>query len=327
MLTLLIKDQGFFEKEQSEFDINNRQSYINLFIALVKYNFSSSFKNYIISIINLINPDILNTQDECKYDEFFIKDWFNKKGIDLENDVINIKGTLIPNFYKLNKVYNLIDLHFEFYHLLYKIYKPVIENNYCFYEAGKYKISSNDIIFDCGANMGMFAAYAASKGAKVYCFEPMSYIRNYLKEVQKLYPNNIIIIPYALGKFDCIEHFKQTLNPGACCVESSLMPITVNDSELYNERVYVTSIDNFIAEYKVFPTFIKMDIEGGESIALEGGLKFLKENKIILSISLDHNENDKAQLPNFIHSLNLNYQIYYFNKGDSINNTLFMLCK
>jgi hypothetical protein len=105
------------------------------------------------------------------------------------------------------------------------------------------------------------------------------------------------------------------------------MPITVNDNELYNERVYVTSIDNFISKYKVFPTFIKMDIEGGESIALQGGLKFLKENKAVLSISLDHNANDKIELPNFINSLNLDYQIYYFNKGDSVNNTMFMLCK
>ena len=56
--------------------------------------------------------------------------------------------------------------------------------------------------------MGLFAAYAASKGATVYCFEPMSYTRNYLKEVQNLYPNNIIILPYAIGNNAEVDYFQ-----------------------------------------------------------------------------------------------------------------------
>ena len=66
---------------------------------------------------------------------------FLNNQININDYIINIKGIKIPNFVKINKIYNLIDLNFEFYHLLYKIYKPVIEQDFSFYEAGKYNIT------------------------------------------------------------------------------------------------------------------------------------------------------------------------------------------
>ena len=325
MLKLLINKEGFYQQNEVIFDINNKQSYINLIITLNIVDFNFQFKNYIISIIEKINPLILNNYEECNYNENYIKDWFNKQGIDLNKNIIKIKNTQIPNFSKLNKIYNLINLDFEFYHLLYKIYKPVIERGFSFYEAGKYTITNKDIIFDCGANMGLFAAYAASKGAKVYCFEPMSYIRNYLKEIQKLYPNNIIIVPYGLGKDIGIEYFNQTLNPGEC---NSILLKQNLQNKIYNEKVKMITLDYFINKTQIYPTFIKMDIEGGEVQAILGGENFLKNNKIVLSISLDHKPDDIIIIPNLINSLNLYYNIFYFNKGVNINNhSLFMLCK
>lgn len=325
MLSLFIQQKGFFYHNEENFNINDLHSYINLILVLNNYNFHEQFKDYIESVIKLINPQYLNQYEYCIYDIEYIKNWFNKKGIDLENDIITIEDTKIPNFYKLNKKYNLIDLSFEFYHLLYKIYKPVIERGFCFYEAGRYVISDKDIVFDCGANMGLFAAYAASKGAKVYCFEPMSYIRNYLNEIQKIYPNNIIIIPYALGKQEENKIFNQTINPGECRVNTSVIK---KENIIYTESVKTISLNKFINDNKIFPTFIKMDIEGGEVEAFLGGDKYFKTKKVVFSISLDHNLNDKIILPNLINSLNLNYNIFYFNKGDRINNnSLFMLCK
>jgi FkbM family methyltransferase len=205
--------------------------------------------------------------------------------------------------------------------LLFKLYKTVIERDFCFYEADKYKITEKDIVFDCGANMGLFAAYAASKGAMVYCFEPMSYIRNYLKEVQKLYPENIVIIPYGTGVKKESLVFTQTKNPGECSLNTS------SNEVLYQEKVSIIKLDDFITATGIQPTFIKMDIEGSELMALKGSYNFLKSNKIVLSISLDHKSDDKILIPNFINNLDLNYNIFYYNKGESVNNSLFMLCK
>ena len=323
MLKLLISKNNYFEKYEENFNFNDKQSYINLIQVLLKYNFNISFKDYIISIVQQIDPLLIKNQDVCIYDELYIKNWFTKLNINLNADILNIKDTLIPNFIKLNKSYNLINLDFEFYHLLFKIYKPVIERGFSFYEAGQYNISENDIVFDCGANMGLFAAYAASKGAIVYCFEPMSYTRNYLKEVQNLYPNNIIILPYAIGDNAEIDYFQQMKNPGESKIDNHFNLI----DGIYKEKVQIIKLDDFIRDNKIYPTFIKMDIEGSELIALKGCNEFLRTNKPVLSISLDHHNDDKALIPNYINDFGLNYNIFYFNKGECINNSLFMLCK
>ena len=63
--------------------------------------------------------------------------------------------------------------------------------NQKFEEGYEYKITSKDIVFDCGGNMGLFSLYCASKGATVYSFEPMSYVRDFLKISQSLYPTKI----------------------------------------------------------------------------------------------------------------------------------------
>ena len=64
--------------------------------------------------------------------------------------------------------------------------------------------------------MGLFAAYAATKGAKVYCFEPCSSTRKLLKQTQSLYPKGqITIIPKALSNINSIEFFLKTDNIGA----------------------------------------------------------------------------------------------------------------
>lgn len=327
-LKLLMKKHNLFYSDQSTntFDFQSCQDYINLLIMLENNHFDKQFKNYIVGIVQHINPVLVEEYDVCIYDQNYIKNWFNKAGVDLTQNPIVIQGVKIPNIISLHNKYPLVDLGFEFYHLLFKIYKPLIERNFCFYEADGYKITNKDIVLDCGSNMGLFAAYAASKGAKVYCFEPMSYIRNYLQAVKDLYPDNIIIIPYALGEKEQVDIFRQSTNPGECRSITNGNITNFSDT-LYSEKVKVINLDSFIELNQIIPTFIKMDIEGGELSALKGCKTLLIKNKPVLSISLDHNESDLAVLPNFIESLDLNYQITYFNKGEGINNSLFMLCQ
>lgn len=68
-----------------------------------------------------------------------------------------------------------------------------------------YSIKENDIVFDVGANIGMFGLYAATKGAKVYCFEPNPDIFKLLQK--NIRDNGLVerVIPYnmALGGENC----------------------------------------------------------------------------------------------------------------------------
>ena len=133
-----------------------------------------------LTLFNLLNQDVLN------------------------QDVLVIKGVKIPNFFKKDA-----KLQWEFCHQFIELYEDWILNpkGYFAYENEQIKISQNDIVFDCGANMGMFAAYAATQGAKVYCFEPNEKARKLLTETQELYPNQITIIPKALSNENGKEIF------------------------------------------------------------------------------------------------------------------------
>ena len=119
---LIIKKNLYLIDENKTFDINDKQSYINLLIALNQNNYNENLKNYLITIINTYAPNEINQFKEIPLEANSIYNWFLNNQININDDIINIKGIKIPNFVKINKIYNLIDLNFEFYHLLYKIY-------------------------------------------------------------------------------------------------------------------------------------------------------------------------------------------------------------
>ena len=281
---------------------------------LIKYNFIS--QKQLLNFSNVYNfaP---NFEDEN------IFHFFKKYDIDLiQDDILFIKNIKIPNFIKIfSNQKLLIDYQHEFYHLLFKIFAPYLYYDFSFYEAGQYKISEKDIVFDCGANMGLFAAYAASKGAKVYCFEPMSYIRKFLIHIKKLYPENIIIIPKAVGSKNDHHMFLQGLNPG----DSHYENINFINQPIFKEQVTITTIDSFCEVFNIKPTFIKMDIEGSELEALVGSINTLKNNNLILSISLDHNIDDQQNIFSFMNSINLTYKYKKFFKN-KLNNP-FLFCQ
>ena len=72
--------------------------------------------------------------------------------------------------------------------------------------------------------------------------------------------------------------------------------------------VKVDSIDNICAGTPV--TYIKMDVEGAEKQALDGGSKTITEYKPKMMIAAYHYDNDIFDLPQIIWKLNPDYKIY-----------------
>jgi FkbM family methyltransferase len=189
----------------------------------------------------------------------------------LNDDTLNIKGVQIPNFFKRN------ELQFEFCHQFIELYQDfVLQTNGDFsYEKENFCISKDDVVFDCGANMGLFAAYAATKGAIVHCFEPCASTRQLLEETQKLYPNQIFIHPYAISNICGETEFCKTDNIGANHL--SKYPVNPGNGILSKERVQTITLDEFVKQTGIIPTFIKMDVEGAELDAMQGALQTLKQ--------------------------------------------------
>lgn len=72
--------------------------------------------------------------------------------------------------------------------------------------------------------------------------------------------------------------------------------------------VDVDSIDDLHRYERV--DFIKMDIEGSELMALQGGKTVIENNHPALAVCVYHKREDLITIPQYIHKLNSNYKLY-----------------
>lgn len=176
-----------------------------------------------------------------------------------------------------------------------------------FYNEGPYELhhailQSEDIVIDCGANMGCFSTIAAKKAAIVYAFEPdPDIIKKYLSVTAKYAPN-VIIENCALGEKSGTAKFERNIeNIGAG-------KLNENGGDLFD--VNVVSLDEFVKMNKISRVdYIKADIEGAERNMLRGATEVLKNFAPKLSICTYHFPDDKEILENIVLEANPQYII------------------
>lgn len=119
-------------------------------------------------------------------------------------------------------------------------------------------LEAGDVVFDCGANIGLFSTIAIQKGCKVYAFEPMPDAIFYLEELKERFEEQLEICPYALAEKSGKATFYVQNNDliGASMLENN----NIIDKEY---QVDVISIDEFVAQKGLSRVdYIKADIEG-----------------------------------------------------------------
>jgi|GEM_PF-1252126 len=172
------------------------------------------------------------------------------------------------------------------------------------YEYGDVKIEKGDVVIDAGANMGMFAALAASKGAVVYAFEPVEKIRKtYLAKTAQMNPD-IRIVPMALADKNGLAdmHLDEKNSAAASMIFKKNGGV--------EKDVQCTTLDSFVEQNAISRVdFIKMDIEGAERLMLAGAQNVLKRHAPKLSICTYHLPDDKEALSALIRQLNPAYDI------------------
>ena len=176
------------------------------------------------------------------------------------------------------------------------------------YEIGKVRLKKDDIVFDCGANMGLFSALASVKGCKVYAFEPMEYIINTYLSKTAAWNKNITICPYALSdKKQFLSFGLNDENIGA----STKMSSQKKESKQYQyQQVQAITIDEFVIENKLDRVdFIKADIEGAERYMLEGGRNTIRQFSPKISICTYHLPDDPKVLREKLLDIQPKYKI------------------
>lgn len=179
------------------------------------------------------------------------------------------------------------------------------------YEQELTPLEEEDIVIDCGANIGIFSVVAGTKCKKghVYAFEPATETKGVLQETILNYPN-ITAVPLGLSQ----EKGQITMSVYANNLGiSSILPKDGEESaNLKLETIELTTIDDFVREQNLKRVdFIKADIEGAERQMLQGAREVLKKFQPKLSICTYHLPDDPEVLEAIILEANPNYRIVH----------------
>ena len=144
-----------------------------------------------------------------------------------------------------------------------------------------YCIDDNDIVFDIGANIGIYTILLNKlKKIETYSFEPIPITFNNLTNNIKI--NNIKCNIYNIGlsdKNDELTFYLNKIESGA----SSLRNLKEDNENVELINCQVRKLDDFVKENNINKVdFIKIDIEGSELFAIQGGIYTITYHKPII---------------------------------------------
>lgn len=233
-------------------------------------------------------------------------EYLEKKGVNLSKEYIQIK-----DYISLNPLYTDWEYCLAWVLESGDLLCPCLLNDFNRLDEGSYEygnvvVEQKEIVIDCGANIGLFSSYAAYKGAKVYAFEPVPAVAEWITKTSIKYENNVFVEPYALSSSaGTVEFYIQSGN----LTSGSMDAISQNTKDL-KIIVEVKTIDDWVKENNISKVdFIKADIEGAEREMLKGAEKTIKRDLPKISICTYHLKDDPEVLENIIRGFSDRYVI------------------
>jgi FkbM family methyltransferase len=127
------------------------------------------------------------------------------------------------------------------------------------------ELKPDDVFYDVGACIGMFALHAARRAKQVIAFEPEPVFQKHLAAncaINEI--KNIIVLPYAVSD----QSQKMVLFSDG---DSGKSPSLANDGFHGQVEVEARTLDDLVKDQGIpYPNVMKMDIEGAEILALRG---------------------------------------------------------
>lgn len=172
-------------------------------------------------------------------------------------------------------------------------------------------VSEGDIVWDIGANVGVFAFAAASLAGsegRILAIEPDIWLANLMQKSIKLPSNqdlSIDVLPMAISESCGIETFLIAARGRA----SNCLEKTGGRSQTggFRERNLVPtfSLDKLLTISEK-PSFIKIDVEGAEVSVLQGARQILSESRP--TIYCETGPEQRKEIMEILHSFN--YQVF-----------------
>ena len=180
------------------------------------------------------------------------------------------------------------------------------------YNYKEISVQPDDVVVDLGGNIGLFTAYALSKGAsKVYTVEPFPTYVNYLHENLEQFKDKVEIIPMAIS--DTVGHTTLNIN----FQNNTILNDVYKELNWKNndESVTVEKIDLITLSERNnidIINYLKVDIEGSEYLLFKGLTgKFL--SKKVEKIAIEYHWNYNGEIDSIIEKLkDNNFEVYEF---------------
>jgi FkbM family methyltransferase len=176
------------------------------------------------------------------------------------------------------------------------------------YGTGAQGVHAGDVVFDCGANVGVFTRVALDAGAsKIIAIEPAPenlecLRRNYKAEIAA---GRVIVIPK--GVWDKEDVLSLRIDPKNSAADSFVIQRATATSTI---QVPLTTVDKLVTDLKLDKVdYIKMDIEGAEPNALTGAHDTIAKWKPRISISAYHRDDHPVRIPKIIFAARPDYQM------------------
>jgi FkbM family methyltransferase len=165
------------------------------------------------------------------------------------------------------------------------------------YGSGPNFVQQGDVVLDCGANIGVFVRASLDAGAKtVVAIEPApenieALHRNFKDEISA---GRVVVYPK--GVWDKDDFLTLHVDEHNSAADSFM--ITREGSRANDVKLPLTTIDKLVAELNLPRVdFIKMDIEGAEVKALNGGKATIAKDHPRMALSVYHAPNHPVEVP------------------------------
>jgi len=163
----------------------------------------------------------------------------------------------------------------------------------------EYGVHPGDVVFDCGANIGVYTRVALQAGAKlVVAVEPAPenvecLRRNFVAEIGQ---GRVVVVPKGVWDHDDVLVLREDAGDSARdSFVGSFGPA------LRETRVPLTTIDRLVEELRLDTVgFVKMDIEGAEKRALWGARTTLQKYHPRMAIAMEHLPDDPVAIPQVV---------------------------
>ena len=173
------------------------------------------------------------------------------------------------------------------------------------------KMENDEILWDIGANVGLYSVYAGLKGMKVFAFEP-SALNTFLIskniEVNNL-QDNVLLFPVAVSDKNEFGYLNMTSTDlGGALNEFNETDITMVGEGAYQAEVvfkqgmFSYSTDELIEKYNFeIPCYIKIDVDSIEDRIIYSADKTLSNKKVKgVFLELDETEKRTKEMIDFL---------------------------